>query len=75
MQSLSNSVSDYTTTISQFKGTITKNLATIESSKELGTSVTTLNENKKLSSSQLLQAKSALTQTKNSRDLLCRSGK
>jgi chromosome segregation ATPase len=75
MQSLSNSVSDYTTTISQFKNTITKNLATIESSKELGTSVATLNENKKLSSSQLLQAKNALTQTKNLRDLLCRLGK
>ena len=75
MQSLSNSVSDYDLTISQLKSTTAKNLATIESSKDLGASVITLNKNKEESSSNLQQAKDALIKTKGSRDLLCRSGK
>jgi hypothetical protein len=75
MQSLSNSVSDYGLTISQLKSTTAKNLATIESSKDLGASVVTLNKNKEESSSNLKQAKDALIKTKGSRDLLCRSGK
>ena len=74
-QSLSNSVRDYDLIISQLKSTIAKNLATIESSKDLGASVVTLNKNKEESSSNLQQAKDALIKTKGSRDLLCRSGK
>lgn len=74
MQSLNGSISKYNSSIMQLKSTATKNLASIESSKKIGTTITTLNKTKELTSSQLKQAKDALAQTMNSRNLLCSAG-
>ena len=74
MQSLNGSISKYNSSIMQLKNTVSKNLASIESSKKIGSTIATLNKTKDLTSSQLQQAKDALTQTQNSRNLLCRAG-
>lgn len=74
MQSLNSSISKYNTAILQLRGTTTKNLASIESSKKIGSTVVALNKTKDLTSSQLQQAKDALMQTMNSRNLLCSAG-
>lgn len=74
MQSVNSSISKYNSSIMQLKSTVSKNLASIESSKKIGTTIATLNKTKDLTSSQLQQAKDALTQTKNSRNLLCSAG-
>lgn len=74
MQSLNGSISKYNSSIMQLKSTISKNLASIESSKKIGSTIATLNKTKDLTSSQLQQAKDALTQTQNSRNLLCSAG-
>jgi chromosome segregation ATPase len=74
MQSLNSSISKYNSSIMQLKSTTTKNLASIESSKKIGSTITTLNKTKDLTSSQLQQAKDALKQTMNSRNLLCSAG-
>jgi hypothetical protein len=58
----------------QLKSTISKNLASIENSKKISSTIVTLNKTKELTASQLQQAKDALTQTMNSRNLLCSSG-
>ena len=74
MQSVSGSISKYNSSILQLKSTTSKNLASIENSKKIGSTIVTLNKTKDLTSSQLQQAKDALGQTKNSRDLLCSAG-
>jgi len=74
MQSLNGSISKYNSSIMQLKSTVTKNLASIENSKKIGSTIITLNKTKELTSSQLKQAKDALTQTMNSRNLLCSAG-
>jgi chromosome segregation ATPase len=74
MQSLNGSISKYNSSIMQLKNTVSKNLASIESSKKIGTTIATLNKTKELTSGQLKQAKDALTQTMNSRNLLCSAG-
>ncbi len=74
MQSLNGSISKYNSSIMQLKNTVSKNLASIESSKKIGSTIATLNKTKDLTSSQLQQAKDALTQTQNSRNLLCSAG-
>jgi hypothetical protein len=56
------------------KSTTKKNLASIENSKKISSNNTTLNKTKDLTSAQLLQAKDALKQTMNSRNLLCSQG-
>ena len=74
MQSVSGSISKYNSSILQFKSTITKNLASIENSKKISSTIATLNKTKELTSNQLKQAKDALTQNMNSRNLLCSAG-
>lgn len=74
MQSVSGSISKYNSSILQLKSTTSKNLASIENSKKIGSTIVTLNKTKELTSSQLQQAKDALGQTKNSRNLLCSAG-
>ena len=74
IQSLNGSISKYNSSIMQLKNTVSKNLASIESSKKIGTTIATLNKTKELTASQLQQAKDALMQTKNSRNLLCSAG-
>ena len=74
MQSVSSSINKYNSSILQFKITTSKNLASIENSKKISSTITTLNKTKELTASQLQQAKDALAQTKNSRNLLCSSG-
>ena len=74
MQSLNSSISKYNSSIMQLKSTMTKNLASIEASKKISSTIATLNKTKDLTASQLQQAKDALTQTKNSRNLLCSAG-
>ena len=74
MQSVNSSISKYNSSITQLKSTINKNLASIENSKKIGSNITTLNKTKDLTSGQLLQAKDALKQTMNSRNLLCSQG-
>lgn len=74
MQSVNGSISKYNSSILQLKSTTSKNLASIENSKKIGSTIVTLNKTKELTSSQLLQAKDALAQTKNSRNLLCSAG-
>jgi len=74
MQSVNGSISKYNSSIMQLKSTTSKNLASIENSKKINSTIATLNKTKDLTSSQLQQAKDALTQTKNSRNLLCSAG-
>jgi chromosome segregation ATPase len=74
MQSVNGSISKYNSSIMQLKSTTSKNLASIENSKKIGSTIVTLNKTKDLTSSQLQQAKDALGQTKNSRNLLCSAG-
>lgn len=74
MQSVNSSISKYNSSIMQLKSTTNKNLASIENSKKIGSNITTLNKTKDLTSAQLLQAKDALKQTMNSRNLLCSQG-
>jgi chromosome segregation ATPase len=74
MQSVNGSISKYNSSIMQLKSTTTKNLASIENSKKISSTIATLNKTKDLTSSQLKQAKDALTQTMNSRNLLCSAG-
>ena len=74
MQSVNNSISKYNSSIMQLKSTTKKNLASIENSKKIGSNIITLNKTKDLTSAQLLQAKDALKQTMNSRNLLCSQG-
>jgi len=74
MQSVNGSISKYNSSIMQLKSTVTKNLASIENSKKISSTIATLNKTKELTSGQLKQAKDALTQTMNSRNLLCSAG-
>ena len=74
MQSVNGSISKYNSSIMQLKSTTSKNLASIENTKKINSTIVTLNKTKDLTSSQLQQAKDALTQTKNSRNLLCSAG-
>jgi chromosome segregation ATPase len=74
MQSVSSSISKYNSSIMQLKSTISKNLASIEASKKISSTIVTLNKTKDLTAGQLQQAKDALTQTKNSQNLLCSAG-
>ena len=74
MQSVNSSISKYNSSILQLKSTTSKNLASIENSKKISSTITTLNKTKDLTSAQLQQAKDALMQTKNSRNLLCSAG-
>jgi hypothetical protein len=74
MQSVNGSISKYNSSIMQLKSTVTKNLASIESAKKISSNITTLNKTKELTTGQLKQAKDALTQTMNSRNLLCSAG-
>lgn len=74
MQSVNGSISKYNSSIMQLKSTTSKNLASIENSKKIGSTIITLNKTKELTSSQLQQAKDALKQTLNSRNLLCSAG-
>ena len=74
MQSVNGSISKYNSSILQLKSTTSKNLASIENSKKIGSTIVTLNKTKDLTSSQLQQAKDALGQTMNSRNLLCSAG-
>jgi chromosome segregation ATPase len=74
MQSVNGSISKYNSSILQLKSTTTKNLASIENSKKISSTIAALNKTKELTSSQLKQAKDALTQNMNSRNLLCSAG-
>jgi predicted RNase H-like nuclease (RuvC/YqgF family) len=74
MQSVNSSISKYNSSIMQLKSTTNKNLASIENSKKLSSTITALNKTKELTSSQVQQAKDVLVQTKNSRNLLCSAG-
>jgi chromosome segregation ATPase len=74
MQSVNGSISKYNSSIMQLKSTVSKNLASIENSKKIGSNITNLNKTKDLTSGQLQQAKDALKQTMNSRNLLCSAG-
>jgi len=74
MQSVNGSISKYNSSIMQLKSTVTKNLASIENSKKISSTIATLNKTKELTSGQLKQAKDALAQTMNSRNLLCSAG-
>jgi chromosome segregation ATPase len=74
MQSVNGSISKYNSSILQLKSTTSKNLASIENSKKIGSTIVTLTKTKELTSNQLQQAKDALAQTKNSRNLLCSQG-
>jgi chromosome segregation ATPase len=74
MQSVNGSISKYNSSIMQLKSTVNKNLASIESAKKISTTVTSLTKTKDLTRSQLQQARDALVQTMNSRNLLCSAG-
>jgi chromosome segregation ATPase len=74
MQSVNSSISKYNSSILQLKSTTNKNLASIENSKKIGSNITSLNKTKDLTSAQLVQAKDALKQNLNSRNLLCSQG-
>jgi chromosome segregation ATPase len=74
MQSVNASISKYNSSIMQLKSTTSKNLASIANSQKISSNVTNLNKTKELTSSQLQQAKVALAQTMNSRNLLCSQG-
>ena len=74
MQSVNGSISKYNSSILQLRSTTSKNLASIENSKKIGSTIITLNKTKELTASQLQQAKGALGQTENSRNLLCSAG-
>lgn len=74
MQSVNGSISKYNSSILQLRSTTSKNLASIENSKKIGSTITTLNKTKELTASQLQQAKDALAQTKSSRNLICSAG-
>jgi chromosome segregation ATPase len=74
MQSVNGSISKYNSSIMQLKSTTNKNLASIENSKKIGSNITALNKTKELTAGQLVQAKDALKQTMNSRNLLCSQG-
>jgi len=74
MQSVSSSISKYNSSIMQLKSTVNKNLNSIENSKKLSSTITALNKTKELTSAQLQQAKDVLSQTMNSRNLLCSQG-
>lgn len=74
MQSVNGSISKYNSAIMQLKSTVTKNLASIENSKKISTTIATLNKTKELAVSSMQQAKDALGQTMNSRNLLCSAG-
>ena len=74
MQSVNGSISKYNSSIMQLKSTTNKNLASIENSKKIGSNITSLNKTKDLTSAQLVQAKDALKQNLNSRNLLCSQG-
>ena len=74
MQSVNGSISKYNSSILQLRSTTLKNLASIENSKKIGSTITTLNKTKELTASQLQQAKDALAQTKSSRNLICSAG-
>ena len=74
MQSVTSSISKYNSAILQLKSTTAKNLASIENSKKIGSTITALAKTKELTANQLKQAKDALTQTMNSRNLICSAG-
>lgn len=74
MQSVNGSISKYNSSILQLKSTTSKNLASIENSKKISSNIVALNKTKELTARGLQQAKDALTQNKNSRNLLCSAG-
>jgi len=74
VQGINGSISKYNSAIMQLKSTVSKNLASIDSAKKISSTIAALNKTKELTANQLQQAKDALTQTMNSRNLLCSAG-
>jgi hypothetical protein len=58
----------------QLKSTIKKNLGSIESAKKIDGNVTALTKTREITLANFENAKSALAQTLNSRNLLCSAG-
>ena len=74
LQSVNGSISKYNSAIMQLKSTINKNLGSIEKAKKIDGNITSLTKTKDLTLANLENAKSALSQTLNSRNLLCSAG-
>jgi chromosome segregation ATPase len=74
LQSINGSISKYNSSILQLRSTISKNTSSIEKAKRISVNVTAINSTKKLTLANLQQAKDALKQTMNSRNLLCSAG-
>jgi chromosome segregation ATPase len=74
LSSINNSINDYNRSIRKLRSTTAENLASIENTKKITSTITTLNRTKELTTNQLQQAKNTLAQTKNSRNLLCSAG-
>jgi len=72
--SVNGSISKYNSSIMQIKSTISKNLTSIANSEKISSNIANLNKTKDSTSALLQQAKDALTQTQNSRNLLCSAG-
>jgi predicted nucleic acid-binding Zn-ribbon protein len=74
LQSINGSISKYNSSILQLRSTISKNTSSIEKAKRISVNVTAINTTKTLTLTNLQQAKDALKQTMNSRNLLCSAG-
>jgi chromosome segregation ATPase len=74
LQSVNGSISKYNSSIMQLKSTIKKNLGSIESAKKIDGNVTALTKTREITLANFENAKSALAQTLNSRNLLCSAG-
>jgi chromosome segregation ATPase len=74
VQSVNSSVNKYKSTILQLKGTIAKNSSTIDTAKNIGAIVESLNSAKVKTAKDLQDAKDEITRQKTNRDLLCVAG-
>jgi chromosome segregation ATPase len=74
LQSVNGSISKYNSSIMQLKSTIKKNLSSIEAAKKIDGNVTALTKTREITLANFENAKSALAQTLNSRNLLCSAG-
>jgi len=74
LQSINGSISKYNSSILQLRSTISKNTSSIEKAKRISVNVTAINATKSLTLNNLQQAKDALKQNMNSRNLLCSAG-
>jgi len=74
LQSVNSSVNKYKTTILQLKGTIAKNSSTIDTAKNIGATVASLNSTRGKTVKDLQDAKDEITRQKTNRDLLCVAG-